>query len=266
MKKIISVFCLLSTISFSHFQMINTDKLNIKNDVKKVDFDLIFTHPAEAGHSMNIGEDINGNIKDVLSLIVKKGDNEIEAKSHLIKSKFKDALSYKFTLDRKLGLRGSGIWSIILIPSPYYEKSEDIYIQQVTKVFLHKGELVDDDIWHTKQTKKGYPDIISYIDPTNIWVNQTFVGQVLDGDGNPVNNAEIEVEYRNYDIKDNDFYGKEKTSHSTAKIYSDVNGMFTFTPTKEGQWGFAALGAGGEKELDGKELSLDAVLWIQVEK
>lgn len=266
MKKLISIFCLISSVSFSHFQMINTKNLNVENDVKKVNFDLIFTHPAEAGHSMNIGEDINGKIHDVMSFIIKKGDVEIEAKSNLVKSKFRNALSYKFTLDRKTGLRGSGIWALMMIPSPYYEKAEDIYIQQVTKVFLHKGEIVDDNIWHTKQTKKGYPDIISYIDPTNMWVNQTFVGQVVDGDNKPVSNAEIEVEFRNYDISGNDFVGKEKTKHSSAKIYADANGMFTFTPTKEGHWGFAALGAGGEKQLDGKDVSLDAVLWIQVEK
>ncbi|VWL85544.1 DUF4198 domain-containing protein [Oceanivirga miroungae] len=266
MKKLISIFCLLSTMSLAHFQMINTDNLNVENDTRSVDFDIVFTHPAERGHSMDIGKDMNGNIKDVVSFVVKKGDKEIEAKSKLVKSKFRDALSYKFTLDRKLGLRGSGIWSLIMVPSPYYEASEDIYIQQVTKVFLHKGELVDDDMWHTKQTKKGYPDIISYIDPTNIWVNQAFVGQVVDGDNKPVKNAEIEIEFRNYDIKDGDFSDVEKTNHSSAKIYADDNGMFTFIPTKEGQWGFAALGAGGEKTVDGKELSLDAVLWIQVEK
>lgn len=29
------------------------------------------------------------------------------------------------------------------------------------------------------------------------------------------------------------------------------------------RWGFCALGAGGELEREGKELSLDAVIWIQ---
>jgi cobalt/nickel transport protein len=32
---------------------------------------------------------------------------------------------------------------------------------------------------------------------------------------------------------------------------------------KAGWWGFAAVGAGGEMEYEGKDLSLDAVIWVQ---
>ena len=43
---------------------------------------------------------------------------------------------------------------------------------------------------------------------------------------------------------------------------SDENGYFTFGVPKAGWWGFAALGSGPATEHDGKELSQDAVLWI----
>ena len=41
------------------------------------------------------------------------------------------------------------------------------------------------------------------------------------------------------------------------------NGYFSFVPVHKGYWGFAALGAGGELKHNGKELSQDAVLWIE---
>ena len=35
---------------------------------------------------------------------------------------------------------------------------------------------------------------------------------------------------------------------------------------REGFWGFAALGAGPQKEYKGKALSQDAVIWIRADK
>jgi len=35
---------------------------------------------------------------------------------------------------------------------------------------------------------------------------------------------------------------------------------------KAGWWGFAALGAGPDKEFEGRELSQDAVIWVQATK
>ncbi|MEW6481564.1 MAG: DUF4198 domain-containing protein [bacterium] len=89
-----------------------------------------------------------------------------------------------------------------------------------------------------------------------------------EGKGNPVPNVEIEVEYINYevDMKGNKFTGKPKIAkegHGAAVILANKDGEFSFVPPKAGYWGFAALGAGGEKTYKGKELSEDAVLWIE---
>lgn len=51
MKKIIFALAVLtSTASFSHFQMINTENLLVDSAAKKVNFDIMFTHPASNGH------------------------------------------------------------------------------------------------------------------------------------------------------------------------------------------------------------------------
>jgi cobalt/nickel transport protein len=46
-------------------------------------------------------------------------------------------------------------------------------------------------------------------------------------------------------------------------IKADVNGQFTFGIPRAGWWGFCALGVGPDTEHNGKELSQDAVIWVQ---
>ena len=46
-------------------------------------------------------------------------------------------------------------------------------------------------------------------------------------------------------------------------IFADANGTFNFSIPKAGQWGFAALGVGSETEHNGKDLSQDAVIFVQ---
>ena len=49
----------------------------------------------------------------------------------------------------------------------------------------------------------------------------------------------------------------------TQTIVTDEKGAFTFGLPRAGWWGFAALGVGPQKEYNGKELSQDAVIWVQ---
>ena len=82
-------------------------------------------------------------------------------------------------------------------------------------------------------------------------------------DGKAVANAEIEIEYLNSNIKNSKFVGELQKDKTATVIYADENGYFSFVPVHKGYWGFAALGAGGELKHNGKELSQDAVLWIE---
>lgn len=240
MKKTITIIStlVLSVLSFSHFQMINTKTLNVDINNKQIPFELIFTHPASNGHTMDIGKNKEGKIIEVESFIVKKGEKVIDAKKYLVKSSFgkagNKALSYKFNLDSKTGLRGSGTYVLLFNPAPYYEKSEDIYIKQATKVYLQRGE-IESEGWNEKQSETG----------------------------TPVPNAEVEVEFRNYEVKNGQFVGKAKTENSENVIFADKNGMFEFVLTEKGQWGFAALGAGKHDKINDVEVSYDAVLWVE---
>lgn len=270
-KTLILLSFILSSVSFSHFQMINTKSLNVGMNTTSIPFEIVFTHPASNGHTMNIGKDKSGDINDVVSFIVKKGDKIIDAKPYLVKSTFGKAnnkgLSYKFTLDKTTGLKGSGTYVLIFNPAPYYEESEDIYIKQVAKVYLQRGE-IETEKWNEKAIKtvkvvKGVPEIIPFVNPTKLYKGQIFTGMVVDDWGNPVPNAEIEVEFRNYEVKNSSFVGNPKTRNAENVIFADVNGMFSYVLTEKGQWGFAALGAGNIDDVDGIEVSYDAVLWVE---
>ncbi|MDO4690684.1 MAG: DUF4198 domain-containing protein [Fusobacterium sp.] len=264
-KKILvtALFSCLSISAFSHFQMLYTENSDISGKAS-VPFELIFTHPADGveAHSMDIGKDHNGKILPVEAFFSVHNEEKNDLKKFLMPSKFgkdKKVTSYKFNLDRNSGLKGGGDWGLVFVPAPYYEQSEDIFIQQVTKVFVNKDEIPTD--WSSR-IAEGYPEIIALSNPIT-WENQIFRGQVVDAKGKAVANAEIEVEYLNAEIKNSMFTGKNKEEKVATVIYADANGYFSFVPVHKGYWGFAALGAGGELKHNGKELSQDAVLWIE---
>lgn len=272
MKKLtlaLVVFTVITGFASAHFLVMYTPSSVVEGS--EIPFQIVFTHPFNAGHTMNIGENEAGEIKGFESVFsVHKGqitDITSALEEVTFSSLENSGVAYDLTLTRDLGFRGGGDWVMIGVPAPYYEGAEDIYIQQITKVMINKGEIATD--WDAR-VADGYPEILPFVKPYAVWVGGVFRGLVVDGNGDPVPNAEIEVEYINYDVdmENNKFAGEpkiHKEGHGAAVILADDNGNFSFTPPKAGYWGFAALGAGGDLEFDGKELSQDAVLWIEAQ-
>lgn len=259
---LISLFT-ISLTSLGHFQLIYTENSDISGKTT-VPFELFFSHPADGveAHSMDIGKDHNAKVQNVIEFFSVHNGKKMDLKKSLVSSKFgadKKVQAYKFNLDRNNGLKGGGDWGLVFVPAPYYEASEDIYIQQVTKIFVNKDDIPTD--WSSRIVE-NYPEIVPLSNPIT-WENQIFRAQVIDSKGNAVPNAEIEVEYLNADIKNSMFVGENKEEKAATVIYADMNGYFSFIPIHKGYWGFAALGAGGELKYNGKELSQDAVLWIE---
>ena len=231
----------ISVSSFAHFQMIYTTDSNISGK-SSVPFELIFTHPADGveAHNMDMGKDEKGVINPVVEFFSVHNGEKTDLKSALKSSKFgpssKQVISYKFNLDKNSGLKGGGDWGLVLVPAPYYEASEEVYIQQITKVLVNKDELATD--WN-KRLANGYPEIIPLSNPIT-WKGEIFRGQVVDKDGKPVANAEIEIEYLNSNIKNSKFVGELQKEKTATVIYTDANGYFSFVPVHKGYWGFAA--------------------------
>jgi len=159
-------------------------------------------------------------------------------------------------------VKRSGDYILVTEPEPYFEESEDKYIQQITKAFLNRSTLPTD--W---DSPVGLPtEILPLSKPYNVLVGGSFTGRVL-SEGAPVPGAEIEIEYMAAE-PDMDAAGTttptvDPPPGGALVLYSDANGYFTFSVPRAGHWGFAALGVGPETEHEGKPLSQDAVLWIR---
>ncbi len=237
----------------AHFQLLYTPQVNLE-EAATVPMKLVFWHPMENGHTMDMGQ------PEEFFYVLKGQKTDLKSALKPITFNGVDSKAKAFEADVKVRRNGDYIFG--LVPAPYYEKSEDIYIQQVTKSFVNKGQLPTD--WNEPI---GLPtEIVPLNKPTNIVAGSTFSGVVL-ADGKPVAGAEIEIEYiaAEPDMKAN------KPQKATVGpmpggaivAITDADGVFTFGIPKAGHWGFAALGSGPAKEFKGKELSQDAVIWVQ---
>ncbi|MCH6555830.1 MAG: DUF4198 domain-containing protein [Chloroflexi bacterium] len=115
----------------------------------------------------------------------------------------------------------------------------------------------------------GLPvEIVPLDKPYANWVGGVFRAVIL-ADGNPVPHAEIEIEYLNHEPQIDqlrfDPEGKvtaPQGSFITLSIRANALGEVTIGLPKAGWWGICALDLDDGLEYNGKELSLDAVLWI----
>ncbi len=257
--------------AFAHFQMIYTPKSALTTeDSSKIDVLLVFTHPFEAGHTMSMGEDAAGKNHPPKVFGVKHKDKTKDLLGELKPIAFKSLTNEGTGYELKgFRLKGMGDFVFYTDPGPYFEKLEDAYIQQCTKMIVNRGGAPSD--W---DKPSGLPVEIMPLDkPYALWTGNVFRGVVVRKQGEkyvPVPNAEIEVEYMNHAITGHAFDKKAKVeapqdAFVTQTILADENGEFAYGIPKAGWWGFCALGAGGDLKHEGKELSLDAVIWVQAQ-
>lgn len=236
----------------AHFQLVYTPEVIIEKP-GDVPVKLIFWHPFENGHAMDMGAPVD------FHYVFKGEKTDLTARVEPITfhGAGNDAKAYQ----AKVPVKRNGDYILALTPAPYYEQSEDIYIQQITKSFLNKGGVPTG--W---QEPLGLPtEIVPLNKPTNIIVGSTFTGRVL-SEGKAVAGIEVEIEYLAAppDMATNapGPVTAEPPAGGAIVAVTDAAGEFTFGIPKSGFWGFAALGAGPVTEHQGKELSQDAVIWI----
>lgn len=252
----LAVSTLFSQSALAHFQMIQSDQY-LRDKGGKVMMSMPFTHPSHGAPTMNMGQpesftlthkEKTTDLSDQLAALDWTGADGEKAQAYQAEVKF----------------RKMGDYLLALTPAPYLEESEDIYIQQITKVVYNVGGLPTG--W---DQVLGLPaEIVPDQAPYSIYAGGLVSGVVI-SNGKPKAGAEIEVEYLNHAINadKNGFETKGKyhfPEHlNISTIKTDANGRFFFSVPKAGYWGFAALGVGDKTEHNGKELSQDAVLWIQ---
>lgn len=237
----------------AHFQLLYTPEVNLEKPAD-VPLKMIFWHPLENGHAMDMGAPQE-------FFYVHKG-KKVDLMETLKPMTFHGAHNESKAFEATVKVKRNGDYVFALVPAPYYEKGEDIFIQQITKSYLNKGGIPTG--WN--EALGLATEIVPLNKPTNILTGSSFSGILL-ADGKPVTGAEIEIEYMaaEPDMSANKA-GEVKASPmpgGAIVAITDERGVFTFGIPKAGFWGFAALGSGPAKEHEGKELSQDAVIWVR---
>ncbi|CAA7612074.1 DUF4198 domain-containing protein [Magnetospirillum sp. UT-4] len=242
-----------ATAAQAHFQLIHTPEVNVAR-AGELPLKLVFWHPFENGPVMDM--------EPPLSFFVVHKGARTDLMGRLKPITFQGAANSAKAYDASVPVKQNGDYVLVLTPAPYLERSEDVFIQQITKAFINKGGVPSG--WNQPV---GLPtEIVPLNKPTNILAGSTFTGRVL-AEGKPAAGIGVEVEYMaaEPDMKANRA-GPPKASPmpgGAVVAVTDDAGMFTFGIPKAGFWGFAALGAGPARQHQGKEMSQDAVLWVR---
>ncbi|MCY3730568.1 MAG: DUF4198 domain-containing protein [Rhodospirillaceae bacterium] len=250
----------------AHFQMLYTQETALRGG-QATQLLLLFTHPAHGGPNMAMVE------PEAFYVISQRGEAAEPVATDL--SEYLDPITWQSedgaadAYEARLPgavTRSLGDYVFVLQPGPYYEPGEDKYIQQFTKTMMNIGGVPGN--W---AEPVGLPaEIVPLDKPYANWTGGVFRGVVL-ADGEPVPNAELEVEYINHapDLEQRRFAAEPtvelpQASFGTMSIRANARGEFTIGLPRAGWWGICALEIGADTEHEGKPLSQDAVLWVQV--
>jgi cobalt/nickel transport protein len=254
----------LASTATAHFQLLYTPEAALKESAA-VPLALVFSHPFDNGFTMEMGK------PEAFYVISQRGDAEpkkTDLMQYLEPIKWSGAdskASAYLAHPPKSVTRSLGDYTYVLKPAPYYEKSEDKYIQQITKTVVNIGGLPGE--W---DKPLGLPvEVVPLDKPYANWVGGVFRAVVM-SNGKPVPGAEIEIEYLNHEpqIDTKRFEPKGKVtapqdSFSTLSIRADAMGQVIIGLPRAGWWGICALNLDNGLKFKGKELSLDAVLWVK---
>ncbi len=239
----------------AHFQLVWTAEPAAASGGDR-DVKLIFTHPFDAGHTMDMGT------PEELFMLHKKEKTDLKPLLKPITWTSQSNAGKAWELTAKTNRMGDYVFC--LVPEPYLEEKEGAYLQQMTKVIVNNGGMPTN--W---SDPAGLPAEILPLDkPYALWAGNVFRGMVL-SNGKPVPFAEIEVEYLNHPpVPGKNEFQKEalvvapQDSFVTQTIKADASGQFVYGIPKAGWWGFAALGVGPKDTFKGKPLYQDAVIWV----
>ena len=137
---LLTALCVLTVVSsaFAHFMVMYTPEIAL-HEGKDLDMRILFSHPAEAGHMMNMG-----GIEEFY-VLKQRGDataKKVDLKKYLKKITWKNphsSASAFSALIPKKEVRSMGDYVFVMKPGYYFEKEEDVYMQQITKLILNVG-------------------------------------------------------------------------------------------------------------------------------
>ena len=196
MKKIVistlAAVSIMATSALAHFQMIYTPNTALEKG-KTIELKHVFTHPFADEHTMDMA-----GVEEFYSLTEKKG--KVDLKDTLKPISWKGKHNSGKAYESKYKARNMGDHVLVMVPTPYHEKGEGIYIQQITKTVINVAGTPNG--WDADLGLKA--EIVPLTKPYSIWEGGSFTG-IVKSNGKPVPFAEIEVEYINNtpDMKNN---------------------------------------------------------------
>jgi cobalt/nickel transport protein len=248
----------------AHFQLLYTPEAAL-TEAAAIPLALVFAHPFDNGFTMNMGQ------PEALYVVSQRGDAEPRTTDLMqylepIEWVGVDSRAAAFLANPPRSVtRSLGDYTFVLTPAPFYEEQEDKYIQQITKTVINIGGIPGH--W---DEPLGLPvEIVPLDKPYANWVGGVFRAVVLAA-GEPVPHAEVEIEYLNHEpeIEARRFAPDGKItppqgSFTTLSIRADAQGQVIIGLPKAGWWGICALDLDADATHEGKDLSVDAVLWVK---
>ena len=241
-----SLALLIPSLAYAHFGTILAQDPILTSKQTKTSITFSFIHPFEQK-----GMDLEKPETVGIRYLGSKKDREITANLEQT-----DFLNHK-AWSTEFNPQKPGVFCIYMEPTPYWEKSENIFIKHISKTYIGAFG-VDQGNWSEPIGLKT--EIVPLSRPFGLYENNVFQGKVY-FNGKAVPKAEIEVEYYNKDKQakaENDYM-------ITQVIKADENGVFSYSPPQSGWWGFSALKEADYKikrKGENKSVELGAVLWV----
>ena len=241
---IVGLFAGFAGQAMAHFGMVIPSENIVTPHKKVVDLVLSFSHPFEL-----IGMDLKRPEK---FYVMKDGKQ-----TNLLSSLQEFVVMGHKAWQTRFRVKRPGVYHFAMVPHPYWEPAEDVSIIHYTKTIV--AAFGGDEGWDVPM---GLPtEIVPLTRPFGNYAGNSFTGTVL-LKGQPVPYAEVEVEFYNRDaalVAPSDY-------HVTQLVKADANGVFTFTCSRGGWWGFAALNEADytlkNSQGEPKVVELGAVLWV----
>lgn len=261
-------FCLAGLFSLpavAHFTVLYTPQSALQRPAD-IPFTLVFTHVYEGSPTM----DMEKPRRFFYSRRQQYGtpSSEVDLSQFLepIEWQTEDgtASAWEAVIPRDT-MRSLGDYQVVVESEPYYDETDELYIQQFTKVMVNVGGVPGN--W---AETIGLPAEIQALNkPYANWAGGVFRGVVV-SEGIPVPFTQVEVNYLNHPperdnrrFREEPAYQAPHPAFESMIILTNEFGEFSFSMPKAGWWGFSALGVGPEREFDGEPLSQDAILWVQ---
>ncbi len=229
----------------AHFGMvISSDTMIMGGENHQVHLSFSFSHPFD-GQGMPMDRPRRA--------AVQIGPRQVDLTDRLTPARIMGAPAWQLTYP----ITRPGVYQFFMVPQPYWEPAEDIFIIHYTKTII--AAFGDDRGWDRPLGLKT--EIIPLSRPFGLYAGNVFRARVL-RDGRPLPNTIVEVEFFNAD-------GQARAANDfmvTQTVKTDTAGVFVYSPPVSGWWGFAALSpAGFTLKHDGmdKDVELGAIIWVR---